>query len=61
MILTLVGGIAINTLIPKCDDGIFEFTSVQLLSRVQLFATPCSMSGFPVHHQLLKLAQTHVY
>ena len=20
----------------------------------------CSMSGFPVHHQLLKLAQTHV-
>ena len=21
----------------------------------------CSMPGFPVHHQLLKLAQTHVY
>ena len=21
----------------------------------------CSMTGFPVHHQLLKLAQTHVY
>ena len=21
----------------------------------------CNMTGFPVHHQLLKLAQTHVY
>ena len=40
------------------------FRSVQSLSRVQLFATPwtnCSTPGFPVHHQLLKLAQTHVH
>ena len=33
--------------------------SVQLLSCVQLCdAMDCSMPGFPVHHQLLELAQT---
>ena len=39
-----------------------QFSSVQLLSHVRLFATPmdCSMTGFPVHHQLPELAQTHV-
>ena len=37
--------------------------SVQLLSRVWLFVTPmdCSTPGFPVHHQLLELAQTRVH
>ena len=37
--------------------------SVQLLSRVRLFATPmdCSTPGFPVHHQFPELAQTHVH
>ena len=35
--------------------------SVQLLSRVRLFdPMDCSMPGFPVHHQLSELAQTHV-
>ena len=34
--------------------------SVQMLSGVRLFATPCS-PGFPVHHQLWELAQTHVH
>ena len=34
--------------------------AVHLLSRVRLFATPCSTPGFPVHHQLPELAQTHV-
>ena len=31
--------------------------------RVQLFVTPmdCSTPGFPVHHQLRELAQTHVH
>ena len=35
---------------------------VQSLSPVQFFATPwtCSTLGFPVHHQLPELAQTHV-
>ena len=40
------------------------FSSVQSLSRVQLFAADpmdCSMPGFPVQNQLPKLAQTHVY
>ena len=38
-------------------------SSVQLLSHVQLFVTPmdCSTLGFPAHHQLLELAQTHVH
>ena len=38
-------------------------SSVQLLSHVRFFATPmdCSMSGFPVHHQLPEFVQTHVH
>jgi len=36
--------------------------SVQSLSRVWLFdPMDCSTPGFPVHHQLPELAQTHVY
>ena len=39
-----------------------RLSSVQSLSRVQLFVTPmdCSMPCFPVHHQLPELVQTHV-
>ena len=39
------------------------FSSVQSLSRVQLFATQwtAALPGFPFHHQLLELAQTHVH
>ena len=38
-------------------------SSVQLLSRVRLFATPwtATWKGFLVHHQLPELAQTHVH
>ena len=40
----------------------FQFSSVQSLSRVQLCnPMDCSMPGFPVHHQLLELAQTHIH
>ena len=37
--------------------------SIQLFSRVWLFVTPmdCRTPGFPVYHQLLELAQTHVH
>ena len=35
------------------------FSSVQLLSHVQLM--DCNMPAFPVHHQLLEDAQTHVH
>ena len=41
-----------------------QFSSVQSLSHVWLFATPwtaCSTLGFTIHHQLLELAQTHVH
>ena len=35
---------------------------LQSLSRVQLWdPMDCSMPGFPVHHQLLELTQTHVH
>ena len=46
----------------KCREMWIKFSvqSVQSLSGVQLFVTPwSSTSGFPVHHQLLELAQTH--
>ena len=36
-------------------SGKNQFSSVQSLSRVQLFATP----GLPVHHQLPEFTQTH--
>ena len=37
-------------------------SSVQSLNRVRLCNTmDCSMPGLPVHHQLPKLAQTHVH
>ena len=39
----------------------FLRVSVQLLSHVQLFATPCTAPGFPVQHQLPEPTQTRVY
>ena len=41
-----------------------QFSSVQSLSRVQLFEIPWAQSstpGFLVHHQLLELAQIYVH
>ena len=46
------------------DQLFLLFSSVQSLSRVQLtLCDPmdCSSPGFPVHHQLLELTQTHVH
>ena len=43
---------------------VVQFSSVQSLSRVQLFVTSWTavcQSGFPVHHQLLEPTQTHVH
>ena len=42
----------------------FQFSTVHLLSHIQLSVTPLSNSasaGFPAHHQLPELAQTHVH
>ena len=42
--------------------GSVQCSSAQSLSCVQLCnPMDCSMPGFPVHHQLLKPAQTHVH
>jgi len=40
-----------------------QFSSVQSLSCVQLFATPinCSTPGLPVQHKLPEFTQTHVH
>ena len=41
---------------------LYTFSSVQLLSRVQLCdPMNCSTQGFLIHHQLLELTQTHVH
>ena len=43
---------------------LMDLPSIQLLSRVGFFVIPWtkgSTPGFPVHHQLLELAQTHVH
>ena len=44
------------------EEGI-QFSSVQSLSSIQLFATPwiTACQGLPVHHQLLEFTQTHVH
>ena len=40
----------------------YQFSSVQSLSHVQLFATPCNGTpGLPVHRQLPEFTQTHVH
>ena len=45
-----------------CWEAVSDKESVQLLSRVRLCSPmDCSMPGFPVHHQLLEFAQTHVH
>ena len=53
-------------LIPACDSSSpafhMMFSSVQSLNRAWLCdSMDCSTPGFPVHHQLLELAQTHFH
>ena len=45
------------------DNSSVQFSSVQSLSRVRLFADPMNHStpGFPVHHQLPEFTKTHVH
>ena len=42
-----------------CDH--FQFSSVAQSCLTLHIPVDCSTSGFPVHHQLLKLIQTHVH
>ena len=39
----------------------FQFSSVTQSRPTLFYPMDCSTPGFPVHHQLLKLAQTHVH
>ena len=38
-----------------------HFNSVAQLCPILCDATDCSMPGFPAHHKLLELTETHVY
>ena len=38
-----------------------SYQSVQSLSHVSFDPMDFSMSGFPIHHQLLELTQTHIH
>ena len=55
--------ITIYTHIVEGYIGMYQFSSVQSLSRVWLFVTPmdCLTSGFPVYNHLPELTQTHVH
>ena len=53
---------AMNEAKDKKPDSSHQFSSVQSLSRVRLFATPWTaahMPGFPVHQQLPKPDPSH--
>ena len=56
-----------NWLFLNCENSIsYDLSSVQFSSDAQSCLTLCdpmdySTPGFPVHHQLLELAQTHVH
>ena len=41
-------------------EAVYECCRVQLSCSVLLDPMDCSTQGFPVHHQLTELAQTHV-
>ena len=42
----------------KCSD---QFSSVAQSCLTLCYLMDCSTPGFPVHHQLLELAQTHIH
>ena len=47
-------------------DNLYHFSPIQFSSVTQLCPTlcdpmDCSTPGFPVHHQLLELTQTHIH
>ena len=50
-----------SPLAPAKPVKAFQFSSVTQSCPTLCNSMDCSMPGFPVHHQLLELAQTHVY
>ena len=45
----------------RAPDTRFQFSSVSQSCPTLCDLMNCSMPGFPVHHQILELAQTHVH
>ena len=46
---------------PSVEFSSFQFSSVAQSCPTLCDSMDCSMPGFPVHHQLLELVQTHVH
>ena len=58
------GGVEVKTIILQISPGIAnlkEFSSVAQSCPTLCDSMDCSTPGFPVHHQLLDLTQTHVH
>jgi len=49
------------TVVQKIKQRFSQFSSVAHSSPTLCDPMDCSTPGFPIHHQLLKLAQTHVH
>ena len=43
------------------EKFVYQFSSATQLCLILCDPMDCSMQGFPVHHQFLELAQTHVH
>ena len=65
LLLPLILGIPEGYLYPSSwlswSVSSVQFSSVQPLSHIQLFATPWTAAHLPVHHQLPEFTQTHVH
>ena len=61
--MTLVKSINLSVLSPhlRSRNNNYHFSSFAQSCPTLCNPMDCSMPGFPVHHQLLKLAQTHVH
>ena len=55
-----LGSTAVNKA-SGCDGIPVQFSSIAQSCLTLCDPTDCSLPGFPVHHQLLELAQTYVH
>ena len=51
----------ISIICKKINTQKSQFSSVAQSCPTLCDSMDCSMTGFPIHHQLLELAQTHVH
>ena len=59
--LTLWNWQCLETFLVVTTEGSIKSSSVAQLCPTLCDPMDCSTPGFPVHHQLLELAQTHVH